>query len=105
MGEKQDNGKLPLGIVVQRQFPYALASVAECSQYGHEKYKETDADWLNCQRVENGEERYLNALMRHLLEAGVNLDQKDKDSGLEHIKHAAWNMLQLIEIIELKKKL
>lgn len=102
MGEKQDTGKLPLGIVIQRQFPNALKAIAECSLYGHEKYKESDVDWLNCQRVENGQERYLDAAMRHLLDAGVDLQAVDV-SGLEHIKHAAWNMLQLLEILELKK--
>jgi len=103
MGEKNDLGKLPLGIVIHRQFPNAIKAIAECSRYGHNKYSETDTDWLNCQRVENGEERYLDALTRHLVDSGVNLDAKDAESGLEHIKHAAWNLLQLLEILELKK--
>lgn len=103
MGEKQDDGKLPLGIVIQRQFPNALKGIAECSLYGHNKYKETDQDWLNCQRVDNGEERYLDAAMRHLLDAGTDLKGIDV-SGLEHIKQSVWNMMQLLEIIELKKK-
>lgn len=104
MGQKNDNGKLPVGIVIHRQFPNALKAIAECSKYGHDKYSEQDVDWLNCQRVENGQERYLNATMRHLLESGINLDELDSESGLSHLKHAAWNMMQLLEILELKNK-
>lgn len=106
MGNKEDNGKLPLGVVIHRQFPNALKAIAECSQYGHEKYKETDLDWLNCHRVENGEERYADAMMRHFLDSGIDfkgVDSGEKGSGLEHIKQAAWNMLLLVEILERKK--
>lgn len=102
-GEKKDSGKLPLGIVIQRQFPRALKAVAECSAFGNMKYKEVDKDWLNCSRVPNGKERYLNAMFRHILEAGKDLNDIDIETGLEHIKHGVWNALQLLEIIELEK--
>lgn len=98
-GVKKDNGKLPLGIVCQRQFPNALKMVAEGSKAGHDKYKETDPDWLNFKRVEGGGERYLNALYRHLAASGGNLDLIDQETGVEHIKLAAWNMLALLESI------
>lgn len=105
VGVKKDEGKLPLGIIIQKQFPNALKAIAECSKYGNDKYKETDKDWCNLHRVENGEERYLDAAMRHLVDAGKDLKEKDPDTKLEHIKHSVWNMLALLEIIELKKKL
>lgn len=106
-GEKQDNGKLPMGIVIQRQFPNALKAIAECSLYGHEKYKDVDQDWLNCQRLENPIERYSDAMMRHFLDSGADfkaIDAGEKGSQLEHIKHAAWNMMQLLEMLELQKQ-
>lgn len=99
IGVKDDNGKLPLGIVIQKQFPNALKAIAKCSQYGHNKYKD-DVDWLNYQRVENWEQRYLNAAIRHFLEG----DCLDNESNLPHIYHAVWNMLALLELLEKNKK-
>lgn len=107
MGLKEDKGKLPMGIVIQRQFPNALKAIAECSLYGHTKYIEQDQDWLNCQRLENPIERYSDAMMRHYMDSGIDfkeIDGGEKGSQLEHIKHAAWNMLQLLEMLELKKQ-
>jgi len=103
-GAKLDDSKLPLSVVIQRQFPNALKAVAECSQYGNKKYHETDKDWCNLHRVDNGVERYSNAMMRHFLAAGKELDQKDNESNLPHIYHAAWNMLSLLQIIEQQKQ-
>jgi len=96
-GEKTDEGKLPLGIVIQKQFPNALKAVAKCSQYGHDKYKH-DLDWLNYQRVDDWHNRYLNASIRHLLSPG-----NDEESNLPHVHHALWNLLALVEKIELEK--
>lgn len=98
-GNKKDDGKLPLGIVIQRQFPSALKMISEASLYGHNKYSDTDLDWLNCKRVENGKERYLNAMFRHALDSGIDLTNKDPETGLMHIVHAVWNGLQLLETI------
>jgi hypothetical protein len=95
-GQKFDDDKLPLGVVIQKQFPNALKAIAKCSQYGHDKYKD-DVDWLNFQRVDNWEQRYLNAFMRHFLEEGNDV------SGLPHLYHAAWNLLCLLEMLEKNK--
>lgn len=103
-GAKLDDSKLPLSIVIQRQFPNALKAIAECSQYGNLKYHETDKDWCNMHRVENGEERYANAMMRHFLAAGKDLKIRDEESNLPHLYHAAWNMLSLLQIIEQQNK-
>lgn len=103
-GAKLDDSKLPLSIVIQRQFPNALKAVAECSQFGHDKYKDLgDKDWCNLHRVDNGVERYSNAMMRHFLAAGKELDQKDNETNLEHVKHMVWNALSLLEVIEQQK--
>lgn len=100
LGVKNDSGKLPVGIVIQRQFPKALKRISEASEYGHIKYRETDYDYLNAQRVDNKRDRYLNAMFRHLLDSGVNLENKDPETGIEHLVHAVWNGLQLLEAIE-----
>jgi len=91
-GKKFDNNKLPLGIVITQQFPRALKAIAEVSQYGHDKY-ELENDWSNFSRVENAEERYLNAAFRHLL-AGDTLDESSKP----HLYHSCWNLLALLEV-------
>lgn len=103
-GAKLDDGKLPLAIVVQRQFPNALKGVAECSLYGNNKYKETDKDWCNLHRVDNSVERYSNAMMRHFLDAGTNMESMDKETNILHVKHMVWNALALLEILERKQK-
>jgi hypothetical protein len=103
-GEKFDNGKLPLGMVIHRQFPNALKGVSECSLYGHNKYRATDEDWCNLHRVEGGKERYLDALHRHLINSGVDFEGKDLDTGILHLKHAVWNALCLLEVVEREQK-
>lgn len=103
-GVKNDSGKLPVGIVIQRQFPKALKRISEASEYGHNKYRETDHDYLNAQRVDNKRDRYLNAMFRHLLDSGINLEDKDPETGIEHLVHAVWNGLQLLEAIENERK-
>lgn len=99
-GVKKDNGKVPLGIVCQRQFPNALKMISEGSKAGHDKYKDTDLDWMNFKRVEGGKDRYLNALYRHLSEAGKDLDNIDKETNVKHISLAGWNLLALLETLE-----
>ena len=47
----------------------------------------------------DAEQRYYDALWRHMLQA--NQEEKDQESGLAHLEHAAWNILA---IIELKKR-
>lgn len=92
-GIKLDSKK-PLLYVLLKQFPKAIGEVARCSEYGHEKYKETDKDWQNWKRLEEAEFRYSNALLRHLSQEG-----RDEDSGLLHAAHTAWNALARLELI------
>ena len=51
----------------------------------------TYPDYLNWQKVDNGYDRYRNALGRHLL-AHFHGEEEDADSGLSHLDHAAWNL-------------
>jgi hypothetical protein len=93
-GIKDDNNKLPLGIVVTKQFPNAIKALAECSQYGHEKYNLGDNDWLNFLHLENAEQRLSDAFFRHYFEK----NEFDEGSKLLHLKHAVWNLMAELEI-------
>jgi len=90
-GHKHSDNKAPMGMML-KQFPLALEAVAERSQYGHNKYKEADKDWMNFKRVSNPKEQYHNAAVRHLAEIG------EDENSLEHLKAAAWNILATLQI-------
>lgn len=87
---KFDQGKIQAGVLVD--FRLALTEVAKVGTFGAEKYARNS--W---RKVENGKQRYYDALWRHLL-AG---DGKDDESGLDHLAHLAWNILA---VLELKKR-
>lgn len=86
-GAKLDAGKLRMGLVIDG-FANALKAVGEVGTFGAEKY--TPNGWVD---VPNGIERYKDAMYRHLLSEGV-----DEESGLEHLAHAAWNVLAVLEL-------
>ena len=97
-GMKESNGKKtnknkPEISLLFKQFPKALEAIVMCSQYGHEKYKETDKDYLNYTRVDGGSKTYADAGLRHRLQQG-----KDLESGLPHQFHVAWNALAELEL-------
>jgi hypothetical protein len=91
-GVKKDAGKAPVVAGCLRLFPLALAEVARISEKAQEKYPSYD----NWQRVENGFERYTEALGRHLLAEGGQ--ERDVESGMLHAGHAAWNALARLEL-------
>src|SRR5699024_6835054 len=93
-GKKETYNKLPLDRVITKQFPKALKAISKCSKFGHDKYKDYDDDWLNYKRVDDGIQKYADALQRH----NLNKDQKDKESGFPHIYHKAWNALAELEL-------
>ena len=90
IGVKLSDDKAPMGMIL-RQFPLALEAVAERSKFGHEKYIESDQDWMNFKRVPNAEEQYFNASVRHLAEIG-------EEDSIEHLKAAAWNILAALQL-------
>lgn len=90
---KKTNSLKPQMSLLFKQFPKALEAVVLCSQYGHEKYKETDEDYLNYTRVDGGSKTYADAGLRHRLEQG-----NDSESGLPHQFHVAWNALAELEL-------
>lgn len=81
-----------------KQFPNALAAVAERSGFGHEKYEEWDSDWSNWKRVENAKSEYEDAAARHAL----CLDSQETE--IEHLAAEIWNLLAVLELelIEIK---
>lgn len=87
------NSLKPQMSLLFKQFPKALESIVMCSQYGHEKYKETDKDYLNYTRVDGGSKTYADAGLRHRLQQG-----NDLESGLPHQFHVAWNALAELEL-------
>jgi len=86
-GAKMDQGKTRAALVLQ-DFGPALLRVADVGTFGAEKY--TPHGWLS---VPDGEARYLDAAMRHLLKRG-----DDPDSGIDHLAHAAWNILAALTL-------
>lgn len=91
-GKKTNKNKPQISILF-KQFPKALEAITICSQYGHEKYKETDLDYLNFSRVYGGSKTYADAGLRHRLQQG-----NDLESGLPHQYHVAWNALAELQL-------
>lgn len=94
VGVKQNIGKLPMDKMISIQFPKALEAVCRATLFGHNKYKETDKDFLNFKRVEEGSQAYADAIQRH----NLNKAQTDDESGLPHIYHKCWNALAELEL-------
>lgn len=84
---KADQGKARPTLVP----PSLVLAVAKIREYGCEKYHDPD----NWKRVEP--QRYRDALYRHLL-AYFAGEEKDEESGLPHLHHAACNIAFLIEL-------
>lgn len=93
-GAKLDQGKIKAGLI--GDFGLALQAVAEVGTFGANKYSR--GGW---QHVENGPERYTDAMWRHLLKE--QSEPHDNDSGLTHAAHAAWNALARLELVLRKK--
>lgn len=88
-GAKLDSGKVCGGLL--DDFALALLAVAEVGTFGANKYSR--GGW---QAVPNGEQRYRDAMWRHLLKE--RHEERDTDSGLRHAAHRAWNALAELEL-------
>lgn len=88
---KFDAGK-PRWSLLMQGLATALGGVVAVLTFGAKKYEAHS--WRN---VPNGEERYLDALYRHLdaLQRGEKIDP---ESGLSHWSHVATNALFLHEL-------
>ena len=93
VGLKFDTGKLRYSLVP----PVATKALAEILTFGAEKYAPN-----NWQLVSNPEERYTDALLRHL-EAYRAGEKIDPESGFSHLKHAITNVAFLLHFEEKKE--
>ena len=93
---KYDAGKPALFRGAINYFPAALEMVAAVSTFGAGKYA-----WGGWKNVDEGVERYSDALVRHLISESKG-ERVDPDSGLPHAAHTAWNALARLEL-ELRK--
>jgi hypothetical protein len=89
-GVKYDQGKPRVGLMIS-DFSRALNEVATVSTFGANKY--SPSGWRT---VEDARNRYWDALHRHLL--AMSTADRDEESNLLHLAHAAWNALAVLEI-------
>lgn len=83
-----DRKKIPIYSGVMMYFPRAMVAIAECSQAGNEQHHPDKP--LHWDRDKSGDE--LDALVRHLMEAG-EID----DDGILHSTKLAWRALANLE--------
>lgn len=98
-GAKLDAGKAPVFQGVLNYFPNALSAVSLVSLAGAQKYH-----WKGWEKVEDGFNRYSDALGRHLLKESYELydDVDEKGNEGTHLLHAAqvaWNALARLEFV------
>lgn len=86
VGVKLDSGKVKAGVLAE--FHLALLKVGEVGTFGADKYAR--GGW---KEVDNGLERYWDAMWRHLLTIG-----NDEESGLPHLAHFVWNALAVLQL-------
>ena len=87
-GIKHDKNKLRLYNFLY-DFREVFLELAKVYEFGTDKYGR--GNWY---MVENGEERYSNALIRHLLKDG-----NDDETGINHQTHVAYNALMRLQFM------
>lgn len=92
---KEDKGKPPFSWIAPfRQVLADVAIVFATSKYAHKKD--------NWKHVPNGEKRYVDAALRHLL-AYADDEKADPESGYSHLVHVICNCLMADMRRRLKK--
>lgn len=89
-GIKHDNGK-PRPDLILHTMARAMLAVSEVAAFGASKYD--DDNWL---LVDDANRRYADAKARHMLQGAI--ESHDKESGLLHAAHEAWNALAVLEL-------
>lgn len=87
---KHDNGKNRLSLVS----PYLIEAVGWIRTYGTDKYGDPEG-WRQVEK-----ERYIDALLRHLMEFLKDNYSIDDESGYPHLWHVACNINFLTEMIQ-----
>lgn len=75
-----------------------IEKIVEVYHFGSKKYAPNT--WKG---LEDGENRYRAALLRHLT-AHEKGELRDKESGLLHMQHLAWNAIALLYFATKKEK-
>lgn len=91
-GIKHDQDKLKPRLIFEGMSK-ALEEVIRVGTFGANKY--TENGW---QTVDNGVNRYTDAMYRHLNKYAQG-EEYDDESGLCHLSHAAWNILAIIQLL------
>lgn len=97
-GIKLDNGKPCVRRGLIEYFPRACMAIAEVSAFGAKKY--TWKGWVD---VPEALERYGDAELRHACYASMG-EKTDKESGLLHAAHEAWNALARLELLLMEEE-
>lgn len=99
-GAKLDAGKPPVFRGVLAYFPRAINAVAALSAYGSNKYS-----WSGWEKVENGVNRYSDAMGRHITAEGIEgpwdlsiLNDPKFPARILHKTQQAWNALAALEL-------
>ena len=95
-GKKYDTGKPMVGTLL-RVFPNALIEIGRCIEFGTHKYPKPD----NWKKVEGAKLRYLDSMIRHLLQH-LRGNTFDDETGLPHLAHMAWNALAILELAHIE---
>ncbi len=98
-GVKLDAGKPKYFINVRWQFWRALEALAHHTEKGNNEPGHVPKGWT---AVDNGYERYTEALERHLHEEAMRYGQHDERSRQELIEHATatlWNAAARLELL------
>lgn len=90
---KYDAGKPAIFRGLIDYFPRAIEQVAQISTFGASKYA-----WKGWEGVEDGVNRYSDAMVRHLVKESSE-GPTDMDSGLLHAAHVAWGALARLELM------
>lgn len=91
---KADNGKIRLTWVPRK----ILMAIGWVRMFGNRKYKDPE-NWKTVEK-----ERYMDALLRHLIAYLNDPTGKDKESGLPHLFHVATNVAFLLELEEFDER-
>lgn len=95
---KYDAGKNCVYQGLIAYFPRAADAVAGISTFGAKKYA-----WAGWEKVDDGLNRYSDAMVRHLLKEAMG-EEIDPDSGLLHASHMAWGAMARLELILREKE-
>ena len=90
-GKKFDKGKPRLAEMII-DFGFCLAEICKVWEFGANKYEKS-----NWKKVENAQDRYTNAMLRHLVAEGK--EGYDKETQLHHCLHVAWNAIARVYFV------